>query len=158
MGTETSTSSSPSLGEIITIIQRCLDRISEIIRQALSFFQDVLEVFSLALSSAAREFQLPRLGTDMDGMTPDASSAVLPDYLFPDTTLRSSPSTSLRRPAASTLLTNSSVDRLESRSWQHVMSITHDPTTATCRQYSTQYTEAINRLMMRCAPGTMTYR
>src|SRR5215469_5141055 len=106
MDTRTSTGSSPSLGEITTIIQQCLAKACEIIRQVLSSYLAALEASLRAISSAARAYPSLQAVAAMTGLGPDASSATLPLYLGTITTSKSSPSGNLRRLASSTPLMN----------------------------------------------------
>src|SRR5215469_2736155 len=157
MATGTSTDWSRSLGEIIITIRRFLEKISSIILQVLSSFQDVLEASLRVHSSAVREYPIPLRETAMDGMTRDSSSAVLPLYLGPITTSKSSPSTSWRKPAGSIQLMNDSAVRPEFHSSPHVMYITQDPQIQRCRQSSTQYIARISLLTTQCERGTTTF-
>src|SRR5215472_10810374 len=123
----------------------------------LSSFQDVLEASLRVHSSAVREYPIPLREAVMDGMTRDASSDVLPLYLGPITTSKSSPSTSWRKPAGSIQLMNDSAVRPEFHSSPHVMYITQDPQIQRCRQSSTQYIARISLLTTQCERGTTTF-
>src|SRR5215469_526341 len=144
MDTGTSTSWSLSLGEIITTIQRFLEKISNVIQRILSSFLDVLDHYAHALSWEEREYLPPLRGTAMDGMTQDASSAVLPDYLYPDTTLRFSPSGNSKVLAASIPPMNFSAVRPESPWSLRVTSTTHAQRIAACKRSYMLSTGRIN--------------
>ena len=80
----------------------CLwNRTYVIIIAGLLLYPDVLAVYSLVLLSAAREFRSLPPEMAMHGTMPDSSSAVLPLYLGPVITLRSSPSGNWKSPSVS---------------------------------------------------------
>src|SRR5215469_4193502 len=156
MATGTSTDWSRSLGEIIITIRRFLEKISSIILQVLSSFQDVLEASLRVHSSAVREYPIPLRETVMDGMTRDASSDVLPLYLGPIIISKSSHSGNSKRPAGSIQRTSVYLANPESPLSQHAMSIILGQQIQRCRQSSTQYIARISLLTTQCEPGTMT--